>query len=61
MPLIQLVFQELLCAPHGGNGARINDVASAWLAVEQSKIHHQTRLTDSFEHRISVLLLAEDS
>lgn len=36
MLLVQLIFQERLHVPHGGNGAQINDLASEQLVVEQT-------------------------
>lgn len=36
MPLVQLVFQERLHAPHRGDGAQINDLASEQLVIEQT-------------------------
>lgn len=59
MSLVQLVFQGLLCAPHGGNSAQISDLASEQLVVEQTTEQdtpaNQTH--SSFEHKISVLVL----
>lgn len=36
MPLVRLVFQELLHAPRGRDGAQINDLASEQLVIEQT-------------------------
>jgi len=47
MPLVQLVFQELLHVPHGGEGAQVKKkLVVEWTTQQDS----QSTLTGGFEH-----------